>query len=141
MFMWTDSSGNKGKSLDMHPCMHTLCCGKTFIRCYFKMVGIWVSLSLLLKMILTRNLSHIVLAISNMALSYLYWYFLRFYLKYHEQQREILMLRFSLRMLLRILLPLDMFQRSHTIFLLGLSARNSFSYPWEFVFSSNGEYK
>lgn len=33
------------------------------------MVEIWVSLSLLLKIILTRKLSHIVLAISDMVLS------------------------------------------------------------------------
>lgn len=75
------------------------------------MVEIWVSLSLLLKIILTRKLSHIVLAISNMVLSNLYSYFLRFPLKYHEQQREMLMLQFSPRMLLKLLLPLEMPQK------------------------------
>lgn len=75
------------------------------------MVEISVSLSLLLKIILTRKLSHIVLAISNMVLSNLYSYFLRFPLKYHEQQREMLMLQFSPRMLLKLLLPLEMPQK------------------------------
>lgn len=75
------------------------------------MVEMWVSLSLLLKIILTRKLSHIVLAISDMVLSNLYSYFLRFPLKYHEQQREMLMLQFSLRMLLKLLLPLEMPQK------------------------------
>lgn len=75
------------------------------------MVEMWVSLSLLLKIILTRKLSHIVLAISDMVLSNLYSYFIRFPLKYHEQQREMLMLQFSPRMLLKLLLPLEMPQK------------------------------